>query len=110
MRIEIILRLISFVLSGYCSYETIIVLRRKRLTQSKRAIFLLKTCLCAATVTIVLSIVWSEYLEFPFVYVEVFGSYSSVPLVDLVGAINAHKIIEQRNPFVKLSSFDDDGI
>jgi len=90
-------------LNVVCSYEMFVALRRRLLDRSKRAIFLLKIFI---SVTIIILVIWEFPKEGLFDSLIYLVCCISVPLMTLIGALRVRNILEQRENFVKISSYN----
>jgi len=97
---------IPFCLSGHCSYRMEVVLRTKTLEKSKKAILRLKVCLVVSIVAALLG--GFKILENPSHIENSFVNFVLVPLITFVGAFFANKLIEKKDKFVKVSSYNND--
>lgn len=99
--------LIIWSLLAFCCYEMEMVFRRKMLEKSKKALFHLKICIfLSGLIPAIIAIFNKKFFSLETLYAA--GFFSVLPLITLVGAFYVNRIIEQRDQFVKVSSYSGD--
>jgi len=104
---------LSLFLSAWSGLEIEIAITMKSLARSKRAILLSNICLIVSIITCIafasdgdMNLVPTEstflICLFSFAYCGL------IPLVTLIGALSVEKVLEQREKFANISSFDDE--
>ena len=109
-----LLPFLAHFMGAYCSYDMEVVLRTRMLTRSKRALSQLKICLLLSTVFSVVTpflatkkhdFVFEEYLNSLLLNAR---NFVLIPFITFIGAFMANRVIEERDHYVRVSTFVDD--
>jgi len=105
--------LVLSLFNAYARFAMEMAMRTRNLTRSKRAVILLKISVVSSILSYLLVAIeiHAQALAEVEIFIPSFKSlafFAAIPVLCLFGAFKVHKLIEERDPFAKFSSYNED--